>query len=186
MSGVGLICLAMLEPHLIYYICVFLGVYIPVRIVALFPLAEIEEGDLSRKAGNSFPSWSTAQSILLIWGVGVAAIGYAQILFACRDQDQLVPQFFWWMLAIYPFIPVLLSLFLASVYQRLSPVSFRQGLAVEAMSSLPLYLALVLFGVTCIYRPVNTTLVVATLLVLAAGGGLFCSGTSCFPWCIPW
>lgn len=168
LAGIGLLCLAMLEPHLIYYLCVFLGVFIPVRLVAQFPVAHDEKVSFPSGAGNSLSSWSLSRSFLLLWGAGIAAVLYTQILFVCRDHDPFLTPFSWWIFGIYPFIPVLLGVGVASVYQRLSPLSFRQGLAVVAGSLLPIYSLLVLSGVTCLYRPVNTTIVVVTLLAAVA------------------
>ena len=169
LSGFGLLCLAMLEPHLIYYICVFLGVYIPVRIVSLFPVTCSESIPPSEGICKHLYSLPTSRSLLILWGSGIAAIFYTQVLFSCRDHDMFAGQFFWWILGIYPFIPILLSICLASMYQRLFPLSFRQGLAVEAGSILPLYFLIPLSGVTCIYRPADTSIVVATLLVMVVG-----------------
>lgn len=165
LASFGLICLAMLEPHLIYYICVFLGVFLPLRIVAQFPIVSDEKISFPRGAFNYVSSWSTSRSLFILWGAGIAAIFYTQILFACRDNDKLVTPFFWWIVGIYPFIPILLSVCMASVYQRFSPLSFRQGLAVEAGSSVPLYFLILLSGGTYFYRPVDTAIVVTTLLV---------------------
>jgi len=163
LAGIGLICLAMLEPHLIYYLCVFLAVFIPVRLVAQFP---VHEKNIPAKIGKSLNSWSLSRSFLIIWGSGLAAVLYAQILFVCRDQDPFFTPFSWWVFGLYPFIVVLLAMSLAAIYERISPLNFRQGLAVEAGSLMPLYSLLLLSGLTCVYRPVSTTIVVTVLLAL--------------------
>lgn len=167
LAGGGLICLAMLEPHLIYYLCVFLAVFIPVRLVAQFPVVNEDKISAAKDLSN-LNGWSLSRSFLIIWGSGIAVVLYTQILFACRDQDPFFTTFSGWIFGIYPFIAVFLAVGLAAIYQRLSSFSFRQALAVQAGSLLPLYSLLILSAVTCLYQPVNTTIVVISLVALIA------------------
>ncbi|MBU1140456.1 MAG: hypothetical protein KKA76_15880 [Proteobacteria bacterium] len=162
LSGLGLICLAMLEPHLIYYICVFLGVYIPVRTLSLLPVYR-DDSVVNRHCNRMF-SWSTRRSLFFLWGTGAATVFYAQILFSYRDHDPLVSHSFWWIIAVYPLIPVLVSFCCAALYQRVTPLTFRQSLAVESGSLLPLFLLLLICGLACLYKPVDTTLLVVAAL----------------------
>lgn len=165
LSGLGLIGLSMLEPHLIYYICVFLALYIPVRCVALLPVS----GDTlspGRDGAQGLLSWSVPRSLFTAWGAGVAAVLYAQLLFSCRDQQLFFSPSFWWVLILYPFIPILIALCFSSLYQRLSSLRFQESFALEAGSLLPLYLLLPLAGLACINRPVDTATVVAAAVVL--------------------
>lgn len=163
LSGIGLICLAMLEPHLIYYICVFLGVYVPVRVLSLFPV--YRDDSYVNRHFNSLFSWSTGRSLLFLWGVGAATVFYTQILFSYRDNDPFISPFFWWVISVYPFIPVLISLCCAVLYQRLTPLTFRESLAAEAGSLLSLFVLVLLSGLICFYKPVDTTLLVTVALV---------------------
>lgn len=163
LSGLGLICLAMLEPHLIYYICVFLGVYIPVRVLSLLPV--YRDDTVVNHHCNRLFSWSVHRSLFFLWASGAAAVFYAQILFSYRDSDPLISPFFWWIISIYPLIPVLLSLCCAALYQRLAPLTFSESLAVEAGSLLPLLFLVLLSGLACLYQPVDTTLLVVAALV---------------------
>ena len=166
LSGICLICLAMVEPHLIYYICVFLGIFIPVRILALFPVHG-NTPSINQTSSMSVFSWSTFRSLLIIWGGGLAVVLYVQVLFACRDHEQLFNPFFWWVVGVYPFIPVLLSLCFTAVYQRLSSLNFRESLAVEAGSLLPLFSFILLSVLLRWYKPVETgVLLTATLLTV--------------------
>ncbi len=165
LAGIGLICLAMLEPHLIYYLCVFLAVFIPVRLVAQLP-AQATLSTFPATIGKTLDSWSLSRSLLIIWGSALAAVFYTQVLFVCRDQDPFFTPFSGWVFGLYPFIVVLLAMSLAAIYERTSPLNFRQGLAVAAGSLMPLYSLLLLAGWTCVYRPVSTAIVVAALLAL--------------------
>lgn len=172
LAGVGLIVLSMLEAHLLYYICVFLGMYIPVRIVALFPVCQTPHSH-SRDVNKGFFSWSVSRSLIILWGAGAAATFYTQTLFFYRDQDPFFTPFFWWVLAIYPFIPVLVALCFASLYQRLSPLDFRRSLAVEAGSFAAFYLLIPLSLLSYFNRPLDTTIVVASVAVTVIATKLF-------------
>ncbi|MBN4065392.1 hypothetical protein JYT85_01950 [Desulfocapsa sp. AH-315-G09] len=168
LSGIGLIFLSMLEPHLIFYIMVFLGIYVPVRVVALFPV----QGDsvLPRAVpGRGALSWSIPRSLFILWAAGAAVVVYVQFLFFCRDQDPFFTPVFWWVLGIYPFIPVIFSLCLAAVYQRLSFLSFSESLSVESGSLTPLFLLIPLSLVSYFYRPVETGVLVGIIFVVIIG-----------------
>ncbi len=163
-SSIGLIFLSMLEPHLIYYICVFLGLYIPFRVLILFPLCR----ENSAGCPQSVIQWEDAlperRSLLLIWGAGVSMVVYTQVFLTCGDQPFFTPVF-WWIIALYPLILLLSSLCFAALYQRLAPVSFRAGLAVEAGSLLPLFVFLPLALQACSENPIATGVLVAGALI---------------------
>jgi hypothetical protein len=173
LSSFGLICLSMLEPHLIYYICVFLGMYIPVRIIALFPVCQTSPAAHNRDGAKGPLSWSIPHSFIVLWGAGVAAIFYTQVLFSYRDQDPFFSPFIWWVLVIYPFIPVLIALCFASISQRLSSLDFRRSFAVEAGSFLPLYLLIPLSLLPRIHRPIDTAIIIVSVAVLVVTTKLF-------------
>ena len=172
LSGIGLISLAMLEPHLIYYICVFLGIYIPVRIVSLFPVNQ-DSHIRSRDDAKGLFSWSVLRSFLVLWGAGVAAIFYTQTLFFYRDKDPFFTPFLWWISATYPFILVLVALCSTSISQRLLSLDFRRIFALEAGSFLPLYLLIPLSMLSCIHRPINTSIIVIVAVVTVVTTKLF-------------
>jgi hypothetical protein len=164
-SGIGLLGLAMLEPHLIYYICIFLGLYLPVRVFSLFPVSQ-DTGEVD--AAQGVLSWSALRSLLMIWGAAIAVVLYSQFLFSCRDHDPFFNRFFWWVVGAYPLVLVLISLCFAAGYQHLSRLSFSQSLAVEAGSLLPLYLFLPLAWWSCEEEPVATGVVVTVALIAVA------------------
>lgn len=164
LSGLGLIGLSMLEPHLIYYICVFLALYIPVRVISLLPVYESHFP--GRSGAQGLFSWSMPRSLFVLWGAGAAAVFYAQVLFAFRDDGQLFSPIFWWVLALYPFIPILIALCFSSLYPRLTPLGFQESFALEAASMLPLYLFIPLAVLPRINLPVDTAIVVAAAVVL--------------------
>ncbi len=170
-AALGLLGLSMLEPHLIYYLCVFLGLYIPFRLLAMFPV----QGETVAFPPDSrgLLSWPASLSLLVLWSTGFAAMIYVQVLFACRDHDPFFTMHSWWVFTIYPFIPVLLSICLAAVYQRLFPVCIRRGLAIEAGSCLPLFILLPAGGAACVFKPADTGLLVAASLVLVVGAKVF-------------
>jgi hypothetical protein len=159
-SSIGLIGLAMLEPHLIYYMCVFLGVFIPVRLLSLFPVYR------QNREGSVFDSsaWPLSRSFVLLWGAGAAVTVYAQALFFCRDNTLFFTEAFWWVLVLYPLGLILVSLCFSAVYQRLSTLDFRQCIAVEAGSFLPFFLCLPLVLPACYGQPVNTGVLVVACL----------------------
>ena len=66
-SSIGLIGLSMLEPHLIYYICIFLGVYIPIRVISLLPVYQLNKND----PGECFSSRLFLNPVLFLWGAGL-------------------------------------------------------------------------------------------------------------------
>ncbi len=134
LSSVGLIGLSMLEPHLIYYICVFLGLYIPVRVIALLPEGMDHYVHLQRE------SRSKRISVLCILGAGVAVTVYSHLFFSVKDHVAMFTPVFWWILVLYPFLFLIISLCLSTLYQRLSDLSFQESLWIEAKSLLVLYL----------------------------------------------
>ena len=161
-SALGLIFLSMLEPHLIYYICVFLGIYIPFRVLTLFPAVP---GSASPdQSGRGMFSWTEARSLLLIWGAGMSVVVFTRIALTCGDQPFFTPVF-WWIAALYPLIPLLTSLCFAALYQRLTSLSYRASLAVEAGSLLPLFVFLPLALQACNKNPVETGVLVAGALI---------------------
>ncbi len=166
-SALGLIFLSMLEPHLIYYICVFLGVYIPVRILTLLPLCR-ENCTAYPRSGTWVGSWSERRSLLLIWGAGVSMVVYIQVFLTCDNQSFFTPVF-WWIVGLYPLIPVLFSLCCAAIYQRLASLTYGGSLAVEAGSLLPLYLFLPLATLACRGKPFETGILVTTALMAVVG-----------------
>jgi hypothetical protein len=165
LSGIGLMGLAMLEPHLIYYLCVFLGLYIPVRVLTLFPVCQSASGNSRIFFQRAF-SLSERYALLVAWAAGAGAVLYTQTLFSCRDNDPFVSPFFWWVFSLYPFIPVLFSLCFAAIYQRVSPLSFRESLSVEAASLFPLLVLFLISGLLCLYKPVDTTFLVVSAILL--------------------
>ncbi|GAB4332623.1 MAG: hypothetical protein Kow0089_00610 [Desulfobulbaceae bacterium] len=165
----GLVFLAMLEPHLIYYLCVFLGLYIPVRIISLFPARERGAG----MPAGGIPPWPARFSLLLLWGSAAAALVYGQALFHYRDHEPLFPAAFWWALAAYPILPVLGGVLFAELLRRLAPLDLRQGLAVAAGSLLPLYLLVPLAVLPRLGRPPETTTVVVVMALLVTLSGCF-------------
>ena len=181
LSGVGLMGLAMLEPHLIYYLCVFLGLYIPVRVVSFFPVCQ-DVAESNHFATHRDFLWSERRSLLIAWAVGVIAVLYTQALFAYRVNDpysasfllavcralygQLHSVFFWWVLLLYPLIFVFISLCFAAVYQRITPLDFRASLEVEARSLLSLFVLFTVCGVVGFFTPVDTTWLVVSAIVL--------------------
>ncbi len=172
LSGIGLIGLAMLEPHLIYYLCVFLGIYIPVRIIALFPVIQ-ESHAHSRDDAKGLFSWSELYSFIILWGTGVTAIFYTQVFFFYRDHDPLFTPFLWWILTLYPFILILVALCLTLITQRLSPLDFRKSFAVEAGSFLPLFFLIPLSVSSHLHRPINPSIVVIVAVVTVVITKLF-------------
>jgi hypothetical protein len=164
-SSIGLIGLSMLEPHLIYYFCVFLGLYIPVRVLSMFPVYRQYGSDI----GAFYFTRPLLGSFLLLWGAGAAVTVYAQAFFSCRDNVPFFTSTFWWVLALYPLIIVLISLCFTAAYQRLSNLDFRESSAVEAKSLLPLFLFLPLALTACYGHPVNTGFLVAASLAAVMG-----------------
>lgn len=161
-SGVGLICLSMLEPHLIYYICVFLGIYIPIRILSLFSVNEKNVTSIIR--GAQTDGMSCFSSLGLIYGAGASVIIYIQALFFSRDNVVFFSDIFWWTAAVYPFLLILLSLCFTAIYQRLTDLDFSECLEIEAKSLLPLYSALPLSILALKQRPPETGFLLSVLL----------------------
>lgn len=133
-SSIGLIGLSMLEPHLIYYICVFLGLYVPVRVIALLP----ENTDIYVHIQRE--SRSKRISLFCILGAGVAVTVYSQLFFSVKDHVAFFTPVLMWILVLYPFLFLIISLCLSTLYQRLSNLSFQESLWIEAKSLLVLYL----------------------------------------------
>ncbi len=153
-SSIGLIGLSMLEPHLIYYFCVFLGLYIPVRIISLVP------GCKDEHASVHYESPAPLVSLALIWGAGAAVSIYSQCFFSVKEQTPFFTSVFWWIIALYPLAFVSISLCLSALYQRVSCLHFQESLWLEAKSLMPLYLFLAL-SVALGYRyPIHTDSIV--------------------------
>ncbi|MEA3467358.1 MAG: hypothetical protein U9R57_03930 [Thermodesulfobacteriota bacterium] len=140
-SSIGLIGLSMLEPHLIYYFCVFLGLYIPVRIISLLAGCKDEHVPVHHE------SPAPLVSLALIWGAGAAVSIYSQCFFSVKDQTPFFTPIFWWIIALYPLAFVSISLCLSALYQRVSCLHFQESLWLEAKSLMPLYLFLALWVV---------------------------------------
>lgn len=178
-AGIGLKALSMLEPHLIYYLCVFLGIYIPVRVLALFP--RYEAGGPFLSSGKRLFSWPEGRSLLLMWGAGVSAVVYSRFFVTCGDGTHFFTPVFWWIITLYPLVPMLAGLCFAAIYLRLSPLGFREGLAVEAGSLLPLFLFLPLSILACYGPSVDTGVVVAASLVAVSGTKVWLLRSVLFP-----
>ena len=101
--------------------------------------------------------------------VDVAVVVYVQLFFVYRDQEQLVNPYFWWVVGVYPFILVLFSLCFTALYQRLSWLSFRESLALEAASQLPLYSFILLSVLLRWYEPVETGVLLTVTLLAMVG-----------------
>ena len=71
LSGLGLIFLSMLEAHLLYYICLFLAAYLPLRLVNLLTVDGAENVQDEKDEGRS---WSFLVSLAAVWGAGIAAV----------------------------------------------------------------------------------------------------------------
>jgi hypothetical protein len=166
-SGIGLMGLAMLEPHLIYYISVFLALYIPLRVPLLFPVPTARNSVSSSHTVTSLP---VAFSLLIIWAAGASGVVYSQLLFHCRDRTGIPGEYFWLALGLYPVLFMLVTFCCAALWQRLSVLDFRQSLAVEAGSTLPMFLLLPLCWWNCRNDPLGTgpvlLLCVAAMLLL--------------------
>lgn len=161
-SGAGLIFLSMVEPHLIYYICIFLAVYIPFRIITLSAVVE------HPYSIHAWKSKSVFLSSLMIVLAGCSATFFAQIVFFNRGLTPLLPATFFWALLAYSVLLLLISLSFTVVYQWLTELDFARSLRVEAISYLPL-IALLLF----IWIPVKGIQVNSDLVVYSVCGAIF-------------
>ncbi len=158
-SAAGLIFLAMVEPHLIYYFCVFLGVFIPVRMISFVP------GELNGNSGKT--GFATGISVPLILGAGGAVTLYVQEYFSRKEQLYFFSDNFWWIIVLYPLLFVIVSLFSAALYQRLGGLDFRKCMEIEAKSIILLYLFLPLAGfVKFGLLPENDFLVWAAIMLV--------------------
>jgi len=162
LSSMGLIFLAMVEPHLIYYIIVFLGIFIPFRVFSLLPIGQ----GIASGLHHLSPKLSPLCSILLVWGAGAAAVIYAQALFFGRTDIFFFSESFWWSVLIYPLLLLLLSFCFVAIYQRLANLDFEESMTIEAKSTLPLFLCLPLALAAFFRYSIDTGFLVAAGLVV--------------------
>ncbi|HKJ64139.1 MAG TPA: hypothetical protein VJ969_01970 [Desulfopila sp.] len=169
LSGLGLIFLSMLEAHLLYYICLFLAAYLPLRFVDL--LAG-DGGENIQREEDVAGAWPSAVSLATLWGAGISAVIYSQVLFYCRDNS-FSWHSFWWIIILYPILPVLAAFCVSAVLQRWTGLSFTRFLTIEARSYLPLYVLVPLSILTCTDQAPNTALIVFGSIALVGASKMY-------------
>lgn len=141
LAGLGIIALSYNEPHLIYYFCLCMVGYLPVRFITLLPVENDMLGYVPPFAWRNSDTWPHWFSLLTIFGSGIAIVFYVHLVFPKSGHASFWSTTFWWMIGVYPLIILFFSLTLASIYSRLcKELSFRYSLAVEVRSMMPLYI----------------------------------------------
>ncbi len=144
LSGLALLWLSLLEIHLIYYMCVLIGVYLPFRLLcfpSLVPDPQ-EEGDFYFAA--PFASNVELWPLLRLFVVGAALTCFYQSLAAWKLHPGFITGYFWVALVVYPLLFVMGVALVAAIMELVCGLSFRQGLhdlswAVLPFVCLPLY-----------------------------------------------
>lgn len=159
-SSVGIIGLAMLEPHLIYYLCVFLGLFIPYRVCTVIHGNTIPP----RTLGLPFRP-HIAVSLLVQIGSGLSAMTYVHLTYIHENGGAFFTDYFWWASGMYSIVMLIMTIVFATVYQMVFGISKRDSLAIEAISTVLLWFLVPLAFVHIYIREVNSDLLLMFLFI---------------------
>lgn len=151
LAGLALVGLSFNEPHLIYYLYMGLGGYLPIRLISLMQVSGGELPDEHRFVPGRVATWPPWLSLLIIYLAGVAIALYVHCAVPLYPGESFFSKRMWITVGYYPLIILFTFILLAVAVNHLSKMlCLRQALALEAVSSLVLYLffflAIIHFG----------------------------------------
>lgn len=149
-AGLSIFSLSLMEIHLTYYLFIFLGVYLPFRL--LFIVRQNE--DKSYSSAINLSSWlnrSSSLYFLVIIGAGVVLVIFSQMRITHQQKIPFFNKTFLLTLSVYPLLFIFLGAFFSSIFSLLTPLKINQAFAVDALSYLPIYL-LPIYSVQFVYN----------------------------------
>lgn len=150
-AGIGLFSLSLLEPHLTYYLFVFLGAFIPFRLLMILAKMTADDRSLrqqSRGLEVTLDKIPAGVSLTVIMGAGVASVLCSYLVFVNYGTVCFFSFKFWTVIILYPLLLSLLSFCFAILYRLLfGDIPLRACLAIEAISFLPLLISPVLYKI---------------------------------------
>jgi len=140
-SSIVIFALAAMEPHLIYYLFILLGMYLPMR--AIIYIAEALKGAVPKESSDTIDNTAARKKVfalLLVWGAGLAMVlFYQQIMFGFRGSG-FESRGFIAALCIYPLIFLAAVLLLNTLISRLTLLPLAQVFIRNSRSYYPLFL----------------------------------------------
>jgi hypothetical protein len=138
-AGLLIFWLSLLEVHLIYYFCLFLACYIPLRFLLLEESGQIDlpEAETVYPETDLYWKWWPA-GVLIITAFSLTIV--YQGLSSLKYHHPLLTADFWIILSLYPLLFLSFALFLSlctALFFRLSP---QDSVRIIALCSLPLNL----------------------------------------------
>lgn len=150
-AGIFIFILSSLEPHLIYYLFILLGIYIPVRLLLL--AIKQKESESSSLSAN-FPQWLNRSPIiflLILAGAGITLVFFSKMIIITQDHTiPFINKELLYSLLIYPILFVFLGVFFTTFFYLLTPLKINQAFAITVLSYAPIYL-LSLYFIKLIY-----------------------------------
>lgn len=140
LCGMSIFWLSLLEVHLIYYVVVFLGVYLPLRILFVQPAEAIGNDPVAVESGACRSSKARWLSLLELYGAGVALTIIYQTWAVWRFKSLFFTGDFWIILGLYPLLFFFFMLFVAVLLRSSLRIGLSCGIDFLAVSLRPLYL----------------------------------------------
>ncbi len=137
--GLLLFWLSLLEVHLIYYFCVFLGCYIPFRFLFFRETTQLEDQEEPADVPEYEQRWKWWPAVVLILTAISLTIFY-QGMSSLIYHHGLLTTDFWVILCLYPLLPLSFFLLIAFLLAEGFNLSPQAGSRIVALSLLPLNL----------------------------------------------
>ncbi len=143
LCGLSIWWLSLLEVHLIYYMCVFLGLYLPFRVFFFTHNSSTERGRYTANpamapAVQLVPGMRWA--LINIYTIGVGVTCFYQALISWKFHHQFFTDNFWIILGPYPILFLFAVLLLAALLTQIFELSFQRAIRFYSVLLLPCYL----------------------------------------------
>ncbi len=165
LSGCGVLMVSRMEPHLTYYLLLFLAAYLPFRFLLLLSESDVEIDWV----GDTRKSWPIPLSLCITLGAGVAVVLYSQLFFVFRDGDAFIHHFTPWIFTLYPLLFLLFAICIAVLYGRLFLLELRSSLTIISTSLLS-FAVLIPLGFLVAAGIVVPTKYLLLFFILSVGG----------------
>ncbi len=140
--GLLIFWLSLLEVHLIYYFCLFLAGYIPLRLLFLADPDQQEPLVQETVAPEIEQKWKWWPAAALAMTAFILTIVY-QGLSSLRYHHLLLTKDFWVILSLYPFLFLSAGLFFSLLLAVAFGLSSQNSIRIIALGSLPINLLLI-------------------------------------------
>lgn len=168
--GLLIFWLSLLEVHLIYYFCLFLAAYIPLRLVFCGESDRQEAENRETMVSGREEKWNWWPAAALVLTALSLTIVY-QGMSSLKYHHPLLTTDFWVILSLYPFLFLAVGLFFSLLLAAAFRLSLHNSVRIVALGSLPLnLLSICVFNLSLKVPLLSWIVVICVLFLLPVAG----------------